>query len=85
MALHSQIINGLLDGPDAQVAKLGLELMNALAFPMEDTHESNAAPRFGRNWGGARRASGLHPFLMDQQGHFAQRPLGRCYPASCVP
>lgn len=32
VALHGQIINGLLDGPDAQVTKLGLELMNALAF-----------------------------------------------------
>lgn len=38
---------------------------------MEDAHESNAAPHSGRNWGGARRASGPHPFLMDQQGHFA--------------
>lgn len=54
-------------------------------LPMEDTHESNVAPRSGRNWVGAHHASGLHPFLMDQQGHFAQRPLGRCYPASCVP
>lgn len=32
VALHSQIINHLLDGLDAQVAKLSLELMNALAF-----------------------------------------------------
>lgn len=32
VALHGQIINRLLDGLDAQVTKLGLELMNALAF-----------------------------------------------------
>ena len=32
VALHGQIINHLLDGLDAQVAKFGLELMNALAF-----------------------------------------------------
>ena len=31
MALHGQIIH-LLDGLDAQVTKLGLELMNVLAF-----------------------------------------------------
>ena len=54
-------------------------------LPIEDTQESNAAPRSGQNWGGARCASGPHSFLMDQPGHFAQGPLGRCYPASCVP
>lgn len=32
VALDGQILNGLIDGPDAQVAKLGLELTNALAF-----------------------------------------------------